>query len=47
MVSVEPLSDDEKLCQICGTQMVPNGTEVVRTELNYHKVQQVYGLCDW
>lgn len=38
-VPVEPLSDDEKLCQICGTQMVPIGTEVVRTELIYHKAQ--------
>ena len=26
-----PLSDEDKVCSVCGTQMVPIGTEVIRT----------------
>lgn len=29
--------EEEKVCPVCNTQMVPIGTEVVRTELVYHK----------
>lgn len=35
-VPLETLSDREKICPVCGTEMVPIGTEVVRTELVYH-----------
>ena len=32
---VDTLTEDEKQCPICGTQMVPIGHEVIRTELIY------------
>ena len=35
-VPLDTLSDGEKICPVCGTKMVPIGTEVVRTELVYH-----------
>ena len=35
-VPLSTLSDGEKVCPLCGTEMVPIGTEVVRTELVYH-----------
>lgn len=35
-VPLDTLSDGEKICPACGTEMVPIGTEVVRTELVYH-----------
>lgn len=35
-VALDTLSDGEKICPACGTEMVPIGTEVVRTELVYH-----------
>ena len=34
-VPVDTLSDEDKICSICGTQMVPIGTEVIRTEIVY------------
>ena len=35
-VPLDTLSDGEKICPACGTEMVPIGTEVIRTELVYH-----------
>lgn len=35
-ILLNTLTDEEKVCPVCGTQMVPIGTEVVRTELIYH-----------
>lgn len=32
-VKVATLTDDEKICPACGTEMVPIGTEVIRTEV--------------
>ena len=34
-VKVDTLSDEDKQCPNCGTQMVPIGTEVIRTEIVY------------
>lgn len=34
---VDTLSDEERLCPLCGTQMVPIGTEVIRTEIIYQR----------
>lgn len=34
-VVVDTLTDEEKICSICGTQMVPIGTEVIRSEVVY------------
>ena len=34
-VPVDTLSDEDKICSICGTQMVPIGTEIIRTEIVY------------
>lgn len=34
-VSVNTLSDEDKICSICGMQMVPIGTEIIRTEIVY------------
>jgi transposase len=36
-VQVDTLTDEEKICSICGTQMVPIGHEVIRTEVIYHE----------
>jgi transposase len=33
---VDTLSEKEKLCPECGTQMIPIGTEVIRTEILFH-----------
>ena len=35
-VKVDTLSEEEKECPLCGTQMTAIGTEIVRTELIYH-----------
>lgn len=35
-VLLDTLTEEEKTCSVCGTQMVPIGTEVARTELVYH-----------
>ena len=34
-IPVDTLSEEQKLCDICGTVMVPIGHEVIRTELVY------------
>lgn len=34
-VPVDTLSDEDKLCPICGTEMVSIGTEVIRSEIVY------------
>ena len=34
-VMVDTLSDEDKVCSVCGTQMVPIGTEVIRSEIIY------------
>ena len=34
-VNVDTLTDEEKACPICGTQMVPIGTELIRSEIVY------------
>ncbi|SHL68640.1 zinc-finger binding domain of transposase IS66 [Anaerocolumna jejuensis DSM 15929] len=34
-VAVDTLTDEEKKCPICGTEMVPIGTELVRSEVIY------------
>ena len=34
-VPVDTLSEEDKICSICGTQMVPIGTEIIRTEIIY------------
>lgn len=36
-IMLDTLAEKEKICSVCNTQMVPIGTEVVRTELIYHK----------
>lgn len=36
-VMLDTLTEKDKVCPVCNTQMVPIGTEVVRTELIYHK----------
>ncbi|MCR5451624.1 MAG: IS66 family transposase [Lachnospiraceae bacterium] len=36
-VYVDTLTDDQKVCGICGTQMVPIGHELIRTEIIYHQ----------
>ncbi|MCH5250876.1 MAG: IS66 family transposase, partial [Lachnospiraceae bacterium] len=35
-VLLDTLTEEEKTCLVCGTQMVPIGTEVARSELVYH-----------
>ena len=35
-VLLDTLTDEDKSCLVCGTQMVPIGTEVARTELVFH-----------
>lgn len=35
-VTVDTLAGEEKLCPVCGTQMIPIGTEVIRTEILFH-----------
>ncbi len=35
-VTVDTLAGEEKLCPVCGTQMTPIGTEVIRTEILFH-----------
>ena len=35
-VPLDTLTDEDKICLVCGTQMVPIGTEVARTELVFH-----------
>lgn len=34
-VLVDTLTDEDKICSICGTQMVPIGTEIIRSEVLY------------
>ena len=34
-IRVDTLTEDQKTCSICGTQMVPIGHEVIRTEIKY------------
>lgn len=34
-VEVDTLTDEQKACPLCGTQMVPIGHEVIRTEIRY------------
>ena len=34
-IPVDTLSDEDKICSICGTQMVPIGTQIIRTEIIY------------
>ena len=34
-VMVDTLSDEDKFCSVCGTQMIPIGTEVIRSEIIY------------
>ena len=34
-VVVDTLTEDDKVCPLCGTQMVPIGTEVIRSEIVY------------
>lgn len=34
-VPVDTLFEEDKICPICGTQMIPIGTEVIRTEIKY------------
>ena len=36
-VVLDTLTDEEKSCPVCDTQMTPIGTEIVRTEVVYHK----------
>ncbi len=36
-VVVDTLSAEDKICPACGTEMVPIGTEVIRTEVIYHQ----------
>ena len=33
---VDTLTDEQKKCGLCGTQMVPIGHELIRTEVKYH-----------
>ena len=34
---VDTLSDDDKVCPLCGTDMVPIGKELIRTEVLFHR----------
>ena len=34
-VTVDTLAEEDKICPLCGTQMVPIGTEVIRSEIVY------------
>lgn len=34
-VNVDTLTEEEKTCPICGTQMIPIGTELIRSEIVY------------
>lgn len=34
-VVVDTLSEEEKICAVCGTNMVPIGTEIIRSEIIY------------
>ena len=36
-VLLDSLTDEEKSCPVCGTPMVPIGTEIARIELVFHK----------
>ena len=36
-VYVDTLTDEQKTCGLCGTQMVPIGHELIRTEVIYHE----------
>ncbi len=36
-VMVDSLSDEEKVCSVCGEKMIPIGQEILRTELIYKK----------
>ncbi len=36
-VSVETLSDEEKIYSICGSQIIPIGTEIIRTKVIYKR----------
>ncbi len=36
-VSVDTLTEEDKLCPVCNTEMKPIGTEIIRTEVIYHK----------
>lgn len=36
-IIVDTLSDEDKICPVCGTQMVPIGTEIIRTEIIYKR----------
>lgn len=36
-VYVDTLTDEQKTCDVCGTQMVPIGHELIRTEIKYTK----------
>lgn len=54
-VMVDTLSDKDKICSICGIQMVPIGTEVIRSEIIYirpkmgtNRIYRYYlWLCLW
>lgn len=35
-VTVDTLSEEEKFCPVCGTEMIPIGSEVIRTEILFH-----------
>ncbi len=43
---MDTLSAEEKICPACGAEMVPIGTEVVRTELIYHPAVQGFLYCN-
>ena len=34
-VEVDTLTDEQKICTLCGTQMIPIGHEIIRTEIRY------------
>lgn len=34
-ITVDTLTEEQKTCSVCGTQMVPIGHEVIRTEIKY------------
>ena len=36
-ILLDTLKAEEKICSVCGTQMIPIGTEIARTELVFHK----------
>lgn len=40
-VVVDSLTDEQKICPVCGTQMVPIGTEVLRRELEFIPAQYI------